>query len=528
MFFFKSKKPDEIKKIEPTEQKSDVFFKTLARKSAIEAEDKKQNNINQFFQLIAPYQRPGLKLDLEIKIAMDSGEPYPSLCDPPDMTNMVNMLDPMIMENVNSFFADGLGFRGYSALSMMSQRPEYRKMVETYAKEATREWIVIKANGKGKDQRIKELEAEFKRLKVKEAFFKASEHDGFFGIGHIMMDFGDAAPMRAFPKLPEPNYVAQGSLKRLVNLEPNWVYANDYSATDPLDRYFFKPRNWMLYNHLVDHTRVLTMVSREVPDILKPAFNFGGLALTQLAKPYVDNWLNTRNNVAAMIGTFSIVNLQTTLAQQMADCDFDGIDLANPTAILNRVQAFNQFRHNQGTFVTDKNTEDLKTLATPLGTLDSLQAQAQEQMASVAGQPLIKMFGIQPTGLNASSEQEMRVWYDEILSYQEHFFKPALDKLLRYVMLSLWGEIDDDIHYEFVQLWQMDDKDRALVNLTKAQTTALYLENGVTSPDEERERLANDEETGYGRVNLSGEAPAPFDDSDDEETQEPKQPSEER
>lgn len=483
-------------------------------------EDKKPFNLE---ALITPYRPTHIKLNPAL--AMDSEGSYPCACDPPDM---MQLLDNSCLEGLNSFIADGLGFMGYPRLSIMAQRPEYRKMVEAVSKEATREWIVFKGKGKESDQRIKELEAEFKRLKVKEAFFKASEHDGFFGIGHIMMDFGDAAPMRAFPKLPEPNYVAQGSLKRLVNLEPNWVYANDYSATDPLDPYFFKPRNWMLYNHLVDHTRVLTMVSREVPDILKPAFNFGGLALTQLAKPYVDNWLNTRNNVAAMIGTFSIVNLQTTLAQQMADCDFDGIDLANPTAILNRVQAFNQFRHNQGTFVTDKNTEDLKTLATPLGTLDSLQAQAQEQMASVAGQPLIKMFGIQPTGLNASSEQEMRVWYDEILSYQEHFFKPALDKLLRYVMLSLWGEIDEDIHYEFVQLWQMDDKDRALVNLTKAQTTALYLENGVTSPDEERERLANDEETGYGRVDLSGEAPAPFDDSDDEETQEPKQSSEER
>ena len=527
MFFFKSKKPDEIKKIEPIEQKSDGFFKTLARKSAIEAEDKKQNNINQFFQLIEPYQRPGLKLDLEIKIAMDSGEPYPSLCDPPDMTNMINMLDPMIMENVNSFFADGLGFRGYSALSMMSQRPEYRKMVETYAKEATREWIVIKASGKGKDQRIKELEDEFKRLKVKEAFFKASEHDGFFGLAHIILDFGDPIFQRAFPKLPDPKFIPKGSLKRLINIEPIWTSPNDYNAYDPLDPHFYKPKNWLVYNHLVDSSRILTMVSREVPDILKPSFNFGGVALTQLAKPYVDNWLNTRSNIARMIETFSIVNLQTNLSQQAGNCDFTRINDVDAGGLINRIQAFNQLRGNMGTLVTDKNTEDLQILNASLGSLDRLQAQSQEQMASVTGQPLIKMFGIQPTGLNASSEEEMRVWYDEISSYQEYFYKPALDKLLKIIQISLWGEADDEIYYEFLPLWQLDEQQRATINLTKAQAAEIYLGNGVTSPDEERKRMMQDDNSGYNGVDLSGEAPSLFDD-DDDETQEPQNPAEKR
>ena len=52
-------------------------------------------------------------------------------------------------------------------------------------------------------------------------------------------------------------------------------------------------------------SRFLTFVGREVPDMLKPAYSFGGLSIYQMLKPYVDNWLRTRQSVSDLVQKYS-------------------------------------------------------------------------------------------------------------------------------------------------------------------------------------------------------------------------------
>lgn len=54
-------------------------------------------------------------------------------------------------------------------------------------------------------------------------------------------------------------------------------------------------------------------MSHDVLDILKPTYNFGGLSLAQMTKPYVDNWLRTRQSVSDQINAFSVVALSTNM-----------------------------------------------------------------------------------------------------------------------------------------------------------------------------------------------------------------------
>jgi hypothetical protein len=49
-------------------------------------------------------------------------------------------------------------------------------------------------------------------------------------------------------------------------------------------------------------------------------------------------------------------------------------------------------------------------------------------MASVSRIPLVKFTGIQPAGLNASSEGEIEVYDDTIAAYQNRFFAPNLTR----------------------------------------------------------------------------------------------------
>ena len=415
--------------------------------------------------------------------------------------------------------ADGVTFLGYPQLAEMAQREEYRLFIEVRAKEVTREWIKFQVAGdENKGDKVKRIEDKFEQLGVRNAFRQMAELDGFFGRGQIFADTGLPLgdPRLKLPLLAEPQTWRKGSLKALTVIEPIWTYPNDYNSNNPLSREFYRPQSWFVQGSIVHASRILTGVSRPVPDILKPTYNFGGLSLTQMLKPYVDNWLRTRQSISDLINSFSIINFSCDMAAIM-QATLPGSSVAlGSQGVLDRVGAFNAFRSNHGTFVTDKMTEELKNLAVPLSGLDKLQAQAQEQMASIASTPLIKAFGITPSGLNASSDGEIRAWYDFCESFREHLFRAHLHRVLRWVQLDLFGEVDEGITLDFIPLWQIDETGRSVISKTLADIDAQNIGAGIITPEEARERVAKDAASPYAGIDLSSAVPEPeeMDDAD--------------
>src|SRR5262249_32137724 len=152
--------------------------------------------------------------------------------------------------------------------------------------------------------------------------------------------------------------------------------------------------------------------------------------------PYVNRWLRTAKNVNDLINIFSIVTLATDL-QNMLQQPVD-----SPKSLIARMKAFTQTRDNRGAMLINKGTEELTTQNVPLGSLDKLQAQAQEHMATPARRPLIKMFGITPTGLNATAEPELNVDNDYVHSKQELGFTSHMRVVIILVQMHLYGKIE--------------------------------------------------------------------------------------
>lgn len=414
-----------------------------------------------------------------------------------------------------SLVGEGLAFMGYPWLAELTARPEYRRGSEIVAKEMTREWLKLTAAGEGdKTDTLAQIDGELKRLKAQQVFRRAAEHDGFFGRGHIFLDMGtsDDANELATPLLIDKAKIGVGSkIKRLTNVEPLWAYPADYNSTDPLAPNFYKPQAWQTRGKKVHVSRWLTFISREVPDILKPAYMFGGLSLSQMGKPAVDNWLGTRQSVADLISAFSQMILFTDLNATLAG--------ASGTGLADRLTLFNNFRDNSGVMAVNKDSEDFKNVSAPLGTLDALQAQAQEHMPSVWGIPLVVYFGITPAGLNASTDGELAAWNTWVQAQQEAMFNDNITKLLQIVQLSLFGVIDPDISHQWVALGKLSEVDKANIRKTDAETGAILIGDGTLFPAEERARIAHDEETLYPGLNVDDlpdvDLTDPADDPDD-------------
>lgn len=393
-------------------------------------------------------------------------------------------------------YAPDFGFPGFQYLSMLATRAEYRQFATALSTEIVREWIEFTSTGdSGTDaEEIRALESAFKEFGIRHVIEQAVQHDCFFGRAQIFLDL--EGHDRALPLVLHEKTVKPGSLRRIVNVEPIWTTPAAYNALDPAAPDFYKPSAWFMLGQEVHATRLLTIVTRPLPDMLKPAFNFAGMSLSQLAEPYVDNWLRTRQSVADLINNFSITALATDMSQTLAGDD-DGSDL------FARAQLFTATRSNRGLMLLDKEHEELIQLNVSLAGLHELQAQAQEHLCSVSRLPAIILTGISPSGLNASSDGEIRVFYDWIAAQQESHWRKPLEIILRLMQLHLFGRINENINFAFRPLYQLTPKEEAEMQYVRAQTAALYIDRGVISPDEERERLATGEDTGYLGLDLA-------------------------
>ena len=402
-------------------------------------------------------------------------------------------------------YTEGLGFLGYAYLAELAQRAEYRRITETIASEMTRKWIKIKSKGdEDKSERIEKIEEALRRLNVKDAFRRVAEQDGFYGRGHLYLDFGNDDPVELTTPVGDgwndssTEKVAKGALKRIRPIEAIWCYPSGYNTSNPLAPDWYKPQAWFVQGRQVHASRLLTFIGREVPDILKPAYSFGGLSLSQMAKPYVDNWLRTRQSVADLIYSFSVSGIKTNLA--------DALSVGQGEDFFKRLDLFTNLRSNRGTMALDKD-EEFFNVSTPLGTLDALQAQTQEHMAAVSGIPIVKLLGIQPAGLNASSEGELEVFYTWVHANQERLFTPNLTRILGFIMLSEFGEVDPDITFEYEPLDALDEKELAELRKIDAETGKVLVESKAISPQEERHRVATDPATPYAAIDVDTPVP---------------------
>lgn len=402
---------------------------------------------------------------------------------------------------IASMWQEGVTFLGYAYLAELAQRPEYRVISETIATEATRKWIRFTAKGEDdKADQIDQLTEEFKRLQVQDRFSTISEQDGFFGRSHLYLDTG-ATEDRA--ELMQPlgdgwNKISQtklgkGGLRRLQPVEAVWCYPTEYNSNDPLRPDWYKPSAWFVQGKQMHATRLLTFIGRDVPDLLKPAYSFGGLSMSQMCKPYVDNWLRTRQSVADLIASFSMSGLK---------CDMQTLLQGDGAEFFKRLALFSATRSNRSIMALNQDTEEFFNVSVPLGTLDALQAQTQEHMAAVSHIPIVKLLGIQPAGLNASSEGEIRSFYDWIGAYQHKMFNEHLRTVLGFAMLSLWGKVDPDIGFEWESLWSMDEKAEAEIRKIDADTDAVLIGQGVLAPEESRARVAKDPDTKYQGLDI--------------------------
>lgn len=155
--------------------------------------------------------------------------------------------------------------------------------------------------------------------------------------------------------------------------------------------------------------------------------------------------------------------------------------------IKRRLELIDTSRSVSNTILLDAQEEFQKSSSSVAG-LDALIDRFGLALASVTGIPYSFLMGQPPSGLQATGQADIRMFYDMVRCQQEDNLQPILERLVRLIMLSKLGPFRGaepaEWSVKFHPLWQMSENDEALYRKTIAETDAIYLDRGVLDPEE--------------------------------------------
>lgn len=344
-----------------------------------------------------------------------------------------------------------------------------RKIVTVPPFDSTREW----RTWSGAEAQVEAIEGEERRLdlrrKVRDAMIKAR----LYGGAAIVIGTGDVDP-----RLPLTQ-VKRGGLSYLVVVSRNEIQAGQVNR-DVLSPYYGLPDGYSVNSQKfgtasLHPSRVVRFIGAQLPDAARLSDGWGD-SILQSVNDAVMNVALTTQGVAAMVqeakvDVIRIPSLTSRLSTQEAS------DL-----LVRRFQLANTAKGIIGALLLDKEEEwDRKEINfTALPDVLRLYLQIASGAADI---PATRLLGQAPVGMNATGDSDTRNYYDHVSALQETDLTPTLMPLDELLVMSALGVRPPEVYYDWDPLWQLDELQRADVNLKNAQAHQVDAASGLVPPE---------------------------------------------
>lgn len=169
----------------------------------------------------------------------------------------------------------------------------------------------------------------------------------------------------------------------------------------------------------------------------------------------------------------------------------DALKSGEDDLVLNRFRVLNLMRSFARAIPLDAEIEEFKRDTIQFAGLDEVLDRMSERLAVAADMPLTVLIGRAPSGMNATGESDMRLFYDRVHSRQENKLQPQLERLVRLLFKSAKGPSQgaEPSRWEisFLPLWQLDEKEESERRKNQAEADKIYMEAGALAAEEVRQ-----------------------------------------
>lgn len=437
------------------------------------------------------------KLPRVITGAMDSADNSSSL----KMASMAGSFPEVL-----AMWYASQGFIGHQLCAILAQNWLISKACTMPARDAIRRGFdVVTVDGDAVDAEvIKKLRRVDKAMRLTWNLEQFVRMGRIFGI-RIAFFKVDSTDPDYYEKPFNIDGVTPGSYKGIVQVDPYWTapWLDGNAAARPDTMRFYEPTYWTISGKKYHRSHLIIFRNCEVPDLLKPSYQYGGVPVPQQIMERVYAAERVANEAPQLAQTKRTNVWKTDLEKVMA----------NEADTVERLNTWIQYRDNYGVKLGDKEGDEFQQFDTSLADLDSVIMTQYQIVAAAANVPATKLLGTSPKGFNATGEFEEASYHEELESIQAHDLTPFLER--HYALVAKSEKINLELTANWKPLDSPTAKELAETNLIKAQIGAALVNSGAISSEEERERIAVDPESGYAAIDLS--APPPVDDLDEDE-----------
>lgn len=206
----------------------------------------------------------------------------------------------------------------------------------------------------------------------------------------------------------------------------------------------------------IHHSRLLLFRGRQLP--IDEEINADYWGASELEHVYEE--LQKRNSTSANIA--QLVFQANVAAIKMSDYgEVLGMgSQAQKQQVYRTVQEMNRLRTSFGITLMSQDDSYEQHPYSFAGVAEVYETFMMD-MAGASEIPATKLFGRAPQGMNSTGESDMKNYYEVISQLQERILKPALEKLLPVMCMSLWGQVPDDMEIVFEPLGTTTPSERA-------------------------------------------------------------------
>lgn len=409
------------------------------------------------------------------------------------------------------------GFIGWQTAALLSQNWLIEKACAMPARDASRHGYELTVNdGEEADPKILDyIRQRDDELEIAKNLVEFIRMGRIFGI-RVALYIVDSPDKDYYTKPFNIDGVRPGSYKGISQIDPYWITPelDAESAANPASKHFYEPTWWRINGVRVHRTHLCIYREGELPDILKPAYLYGGIPIPQKIAERVYAAERTANEAPLLAMTKRMTVMNTDLTQA----------LSNQSQFESRMQQWTTMMNNFGVKLVG-GKDKIEQFDTSLADLDETIMTQFQLVAAASGVPATKLMGTAPKGFNATGEYDEKSYHEELESIQQH----ALDPLLFGHHLRLMrSEVEPKFKSKFslTAKWRptnaLTAKERAEVNKLNSDTDANLANIGAIDGYDVRERLISDENSGYNGVESIGreDMQAASEQEDDDATQE--------
>lgn len=400
------------------------------------------------------------------------------------------------------------GFIGYQTCAILAQHWLINKACETPPKDACRNGWELSCVDETIDQKIlTELQELDNRYKVEENVLQFSKMTRVFGIRIAIFKVESEDPR--YYEIPfNIDSVGKGKYLGVSQVDPYWcvpeITAEDVS--DPGSITFYEPEYWVIGGIRYHKSHLCIRVFAEVPDVLKPAYLYGGVSLTQMIYERVYCAERSANEAPQLLMT-KRMNVQKVNMEAVR---------MDPNAFKEKAELSVYFRDNYGTKFIGKD-EDYTHHETSLADSDAIIMSQYQLVASIAGMPATRLIEMQPKGFNTAGDNEQKNYRQLLKTVQIHEMTPLAEGHYRRLLKSEYGISSDALRLKWRNTDDPTTAELADLNLKKAEYYQKLQESGAIEAKNIAESLNADETSGFNDLDTDIEEPDPFGGLPDEE-----------